>query len=558
MTESRNADAAGTWSVPECPFAIEYSLRVLDDIRLAVMDAFFSLPRGGAEIGGVLLGRFENARLTIANYVALDCEHAFGPSFTLSPRDEQKLRALLESAAGNGSVPVGWYHSHTRSGIFLSDADLEVHRRFFPEPWQVALVMKPHTFQPMRCGFFFREPGGSIQAASSIQEFTLDALSVRPVPSGDLPFVAGPPHVEVNSARRTIDIAAAAPETSPAGPRGAGPEVVEPPPAAPRSGGPPVEPAAAGPRDTGPEVVQPPPPALRSPRRHVMEAAVAPRGAGPRVVESPAVASVTGEPLPEPPPPEVLAASQRPEANPETRSELALTVPSLEPPQLLRDEPRSWVWLKVVLAIAVGAGLGAAGFQTRQLWLPRVSGMFASPGLPQAPSFAPIGLSAIDIGGQLQIRWDRYSPAVRQATGGHLNITDSEGTPRDIKVDATQLQAGSFTYERQGESVNVVLTLDEPNGRQTHEASTFVGKLPVKQQAPDATASEIEKQRDEFARETVRLRQETGALQQQVNGLHLQLTLETEKNRKLEQELHSVREQLLDQIRRRMGNQAGK
>ena len=60
MTESGTDSTTITWSVPECPFTIEYSARVLDDIRLAVMDAFFSLPRGGAEIGGILLGSFDN------------------------------------------------------------------------------------------------------------------------------------------------------------------------------------------------------------------------------------------------------------------------------------------------------------------------------------------------------------------------------------------------------------------------------------------------------------------------------------------------------------------
>lgn len=492
MTESRNANADDTWSVPECPFAIQYSLRVLDDIRLAVTDAFFSLPRGGAEIGGILLGRFENARLSISDYLALDCEHAFGPSFTLSPRDEQELRALLDSAGGTGAVPVGWYHSHTRSEIFLSEADLEIHKRFFPQPWQVALVMKPHTFQPTRCGFFFREPDGNIQAASSFQEFTLDPLPMRPVPSGDLPLATGlapAPHVEINGAERTIDIAAAPPE-----PPAAGPRTAEPP------------------------------------------------GAGP---------------LPAPPPPEPQAAPEKPGAQPEAGSAPEPAPAQMEPPHLLQEEPRSWVWLKVVLAIAVGAALGAAGFQTRQLWLPRVSARFAEAG-QRAPVFAPIGLTTFDAEGQLLIHWDRYSPAVRQATGGHLNIADSGGAPRDIKLDSTQLQTGNLTYQRQGESVNLVLTLDEPGGRQTHEASSFLGKLPVKQQAPSATATEIEKQRDEFAQEAVRLRQESGTLRQQADTMRRQLAAETEKNRKLEQELHSVREQLLEQTRRRMGNQAGK
>ena len=65
---------------------------------------------------------------------------------------------------------MGWYHSHTRSEIFLSDADLKIHQAYFPESWQVALVMKPHTLQPARIGFFFREADGSVHASASYRE----------------------------------------------------------------------------------------------------------------------------------------------------------------------------------------------------------------------------------------------------------------------------------------------------------------------------------------------------------------------------------------------------
>ena len=186
MTQSGTDSATMTWQVPECPFTVESSARVLDDIRLAVMDAFFSLPRGGAEIGGILLGTFENARLVITGYAALDCEHAYGPSFTLSPPDEARLEQLLSTHANlaGGLRPVGWYHSHTRSEIFLSDADLKIHQRFFPESWQVALVMKPHTFQPTRIGFFFREADGSVHANASYREEVLDAVPIRQMPAG--------------------------------------------------------------------------------------------------------------------------------------------------------------------------------------------------------------------------------------------------------------------------------------------------------------------------------------------------------------------------------------
>ena len=193
--------AVAKWTAPECPFQIEYCTRVLDDIRLAVVDAFFSLPRGGAEIGGVLLGKRDGDQISITDYEALDCEHAMGPSFTLSPRDQTRLAEMIAKAAGNprNRQPVGWYHSHTRSDIFLSETDQDIHKRFFPESWQIALVLKPHTFEPTRGGFFFRDANGSIRGSASYQEFVLDPLPIRPVPAGGenaSPMVHRPLHAD--------------------------------------------------------------------------------------------------------------------------------------------------------------------------------------------------------------------------------------------------------------------------------------------------------------------------------------------------------------------------
>lgn len=38
---------------------------------------------------------------------------------------------------------VGWYHTHPRFGIFLSDQDVFIHKNFFDKPWQVAFVYDP-------------------------------------------------------------------------------------------------------------------------------------------------------------------------------------------------------------------------------------------------------------------------------------------------------------------------------------------------------------------------------------------------------------------------------
>jgi hypothetical protein len=112
----------------------------------------------------------------------LECEHALGPTFTLSGKDYVRLAALLEVGCGDrraqGWEPLGWYHSHTRSEILLSARDVEIHNRYFPDLWQVALVVRPHAMQPMRAGFFFREANGSIHADSSYNEFLLEPAVV--------------------------------------------------------------------------------------------------------------------------------------------------------------------------------------------------------------------------------------------------------------------------------------------------------------------------------------------------------------------------------------------
>lgn len=408
--ERRAPGALATWSAPECPFTIEYATRVLEDIRLAVAEAFFSLPRGGAEIGGILLGKHEDRRLVISGYAALDCEHAMGPSFTLSPADLERLAELLASAARNpgDSRPVGWYHSHTRSEIFLSDADQEIHRRYFPEPWQVALVLKPHTFEPMRGGFFFRESGGSMRAAASYQEFVLDPLPAIPVPGDSAP--------------------------------------------------------------------RPAPRARHEPQ-----------------LREPALA-ISGEPAPT-----VEAALAPPPV---------AVVHDLPAPKFAQVHPaRSWRWLGIPVAVSLGLALGAAGFQTRQVWLPRLTEAIERirPG-----SGAPhIGLNTIDSDGQLQIRWDRGSAAVRAGTGAILEIADGSPGARGIRLDAAQLQAGLFTYARESDRVDVALIVNQPHGQQVREMTGFLGKLPDRKTA--AGDSALRRERDELAAQAAKLKSDLDA-----------------------------------------------
>jgi proteasome lid subunit RPN8/RPN11 len=210
------------WEAPSCPFQIEFAAGKLEEVRLAVTDQFYALPRGGLEIGGVLFGSREDNLLRIEDYRMIECEHLTGPSFILSRNDREGLERLLAETAKEGLTPLGWFHSHTRTGIFLSAQDLEIHQRFFPEPWQIALVLRPANLEPTRAGYFFRAASGEIASESCVREFVVD-----PPPEGD--FEKPSLHsvrekVPVNGAHRPtvakkVEAATPAPRVAPPAPQ---------------------------------------------------------------------------------------------------------------------------------------------------------------------------------------------------------------------------------------------------------------------------------------------------------------------------------------------------
>jgi hypothetical protein len=155
------ASAFQTWTVPARPVAIEYTPAVLEEIRVAAVDAFFKIPHGGLEIGGVLFGQRKDGLVRIESCRMLSCDYASGPSFVLSLADQDRRRDLLTTAAAEGLAPVGWFRSRTRSGIALTEADA-----YFGEAWQVALVLRPEATRPTRAAFFAH--------GASLGEFVLE------------------------------------------------------------------------------------------------------------------------------------------------------------------------------------------------------------------------------------------------------------------------------------------------------------------------------------------------------------------------------------------------
>ena len=184
------------WTAGGAPLIVECPADLLDDMRIQVVDAFHVLSRGGIEVGGVLYGAVEEdapATVRVSAFRALECEHLSGPSYVLSRRDEEGLLRLLgdREMFRQGLVPVGWYHSHTRGDIALRETDRDIHNRYFPETWQIALVLRPEKLQPTQCAVFCRTLDGSIRTNTPMALVTLDPIPRRlreaPIRSGEPP-----------------------------------------------------------------------------------------------------------------------------------------------------------------------------------------------------------------------------------------------------------------------------------------------------------------------------------------------------------------------------------
>jgi proteasome lid subunit RPN8/RPN11 len=177
LMPTSQTEESGRWEGGAGSPVIEYSNTVLDEIRIRAAEGYQRMRHGGVEVGGVLFGSREDGILRIAAVRPIACGYSNGPRFILSPADEAALAELLLAAADDpalaGLEPLGYYHSHTREEIHMSEANLRLFDRFFPEAWQIALVVRPANLAPTRAGFFFRGPNGVMHSDSGCLEFQL-------------------------------------------------------------------------------------------------------------------------------------------------------------------------------------------------------------------------------------------------------------------------------------------------------------------------------------------------------------------------------------------------
>ncbi len=140
------------WSVPACPVNIFLDVTLADRLRAAATGS-------DVEIGGLLVGHFQDDRTIVTDFELVESEHRRGTAYSLSRRDDQLLTARLAALRKRKKEVVGFFRSHMRPGMFLDAGDDSTLRAHFSNPQQVALLVKPSTDGTASGGFFFWEEG---------------------------------------------------------------------------------------------------------------------------------------------------------------------------------------------------------------------------------------------------------------------------------------------------------------------------------------------------------------------------------------------------------------
>ena len=184
---------------------MDFEAFVLERIRVAAA-AGLSRIRGGLEIGGVLYGRRENGQVHVQAFAPLQPEYAYGPTFTLSPADEEQFERLVNGSHPPGLEAVGWYCSRRKDDLDLSVKHLRLFDHFFPRTGDATLIVRASQFGPSEARLFCRKTGHMLEsrdlrlapvhrgASAQVANTTAPAppRPAGPPPSRSLP-VAPPP-----------------------------------------------------------------------------------------------------------------------------------------------------------------------------------------------------------------------------------------------------------------------------------------------------------------------------------------------------------------------------
>jgi len=170
------------WEVPRKPVSVRINLQVADRLDREATAAVRSLSALGSEIGGLLLGTMtpgDPIRVTVDEYLRIPCDHTRGPLYELGKADMERFDRVISTRelTGNRVTVVGFFRSHTRKGLSLTDEDIAFCKARFGSPHQIVLLVRPGIAQASRAGIFIWENAAMRGDATCLEfPFSTDEL----------------------------------------------------------------------------------------------------------------------------------------------------------------------------------------------------------------------------------------------------------------------------------------------------------------------------------------------------------------------------------------------
>lgn len=153
IVDGRRASSIG--AIHADGFPIFLHEQVLDDM-IDFSEQDLRRERGGFLLGGVYFDT--RPYLEIRAFTPAEAAISAAASLRFTRETWIGLNKDIAAKFPNEKV-LGWHHTHPGLGVFLSSYDLFIHKHFFPERWQIAVVVDPRRHE-LR---FFQWRGDTIQ-----------------------------------------------------------------------------------------------------------------------------------------------------------------------------------------------------------------------------------------------------------------------------------------------------------------------------------------------------------------------------------------------------------
>ena len=156
----------------------------MDEIKAHTIRGFRSLPKRGAEIGGVLLGSRnpQDGEILIDSFEPIQIEYLSGPSYIPSDADDARWHDWICALREASPSIVGVCRSHTRPGLRATAEDNDLIQRIMPQSDGVLLIVKPLSDRECVGAFFPFVQAVVTDGATPSREFPFGAAAEPPEP----------------------------------------------------------------------------------------------------------------------------------------------------------------------------------------------------------------------------------------------------------------------------------------------------------------------------------------------------------------------------------------